>query len=48
MPYEAVLQVDAELHQAGKGVAGLRLQLGQALDLLVRNNGAFELGYSNL
>jgi hypothetical protein len=46
--YEAVLKLDAELHAASKGLAGLRLQLGEALELLVRSNGPFELGYNSL
>jgi hypothetical protein len=47
-PYAAVLEVDAELCQAAKGVARLRLELGQAIELLVRQSGLFELGYSDL
>jgi hypothetical protein len=47
-PYEAVLELDAELCEASKGVAGLRLELGQALGALVNKNAAAELGYSSL
>jgi hypothetical protein len=46
--YEAVLRLDAELCEASKGVARLRLELGQALDALVEKNGTAELGYSSL
>jgi hypothetical protein len=46
--YEALLELDAELCRAAKGATGLRFELGQALDMLVRQNGLFELGYSDL
>jgi hypothetical protein len=46
--YEAVLKLDAELCAASKGVARLRLELGEALEALVQSSGVRELGYSSL
>jgi hypothetical protein len=34
VPYDRVLEVDAKLVQAAKGIAALRLQLGEAFELL--------------
>jgi hypothetical protein len=44
----SVLTLDAELYGLAQGLAGLRLQLGEALELLVQHNGLFELGYPDL
>jgi hypothetical protein len=44
----AIRRGDAELHCAAQGLGRPRLQLGEALELLVARSGLFELGYHDL
>ena len=45
--HECVLELDGELAQCAKGAAALRMELGEAFDVLCRRGWQSELGYSD-
>ena len=46
--YDSVEGLDGELVRLGRGVAALRLRVGEALEALARSGGHHELGFSSL
>ncbi|HEV8247244.1 MAG TPA: hypothetical protein VGP93_15810, partial [Polyangiaceae bacterium] len=45
---DEVVRLDAELIRLGRGVAALRLRVGEALEALGSSGGHHELGFSSL